>query len=174
MNATKYPPPCVQPVPGQNRIVGDEDCLALNIYTPDLPSGTEGIYVYYVINIISLSPKFYTRSTGNHIHPRRRIQIWISVTIWGKLLPNINNSICTIYRPFVLFIGQTSHKTRLACGLYPVSFGIVGFPKFRLQAIAWKCRTVGHGFGREMGQKLHWILRGKPSQNYRLGSRHRS
>lgn len=43
VNATEFPPPCVQPVPGEDRIVGDEDCLFMNIFTPTLPTGTEGI-----------------------------------------------------------------------------------------------------------------------------------
>lgn len=42
INATQFPPPCVQPVPGENRIIGDEDCLFMNIFTPTLPDGTEG------------------------------------------------------------------------------------------------------------------------------------
>lgn len=42
MNATEFPPPCVQPVPGEDRVVGSEDCLFMNIFTPTLPDGTEG------------------------------------------------------------------------------------------------------------------------------------
>ncbi|KAK9886688.1 hypothetical protein WA026_017608 [Henosepilachna vigintioctopunctata] len=42
VNATNYPPPCVQPIPGTDKIVGEEDCLFLNIFTPSLPTGTEG------------------------------------------------------------------------------------------------------------------------------------
>lgn len=41
--ATTYPQPCIQPVPGTDRVIGSEDCLALNVFTPDLPTGTEGI-----------------------------------------------------------------------------------------------------------------------------------
>lgn len=82
--------------------------------------------------------------------------------------------VISIIDEHISFVGQTSHQTRIARGLYPVSFRLVGFPQFRLQAIAWQCRTVGHGFGREMGPELYRILRGKPAQNRRLGSRHRS
>ncbi|XP_050296875.1 carboxylesterase 4A [Anthonomus grandis grandis] len=45
VRATVYSPPCIQPVPGKNFILGTEDCLALNIFTPDLPRGTEGLPV---------------------------------------------------------------------------------------------------------------------------------
>lgn len=45
VNATQYPPPCVQPIPGRNQIIGKEDCLFLNIFTPELPSGNEGLPV---------------------------------------------------------------------------------------------------------------------------------
>lgn len=45
IDGTKYPAPCLQPVPGENRIIGSEDCLFLNVFTPDLPGGTEGLPV---------------------------------------------------------------------------------------------------------------------------------
>ncbi|CAH0551297.1 unnamed protein product [Brassicogethes aeneus] len=45
INATQLPPPCLQPMPGQNKVVGSEDCLFLNIFTPTLPTGTEGLPV---------------------------------------------------------------------------------------------------------------------------------
>ncbi|KAF5274800.1 hypothetical protein FQR65_LT00383 [Abscondita terminalis] len=45
IDATAYPPPCLQPVPGQNGIIGDEDCLFLNVFTPNLPLGMEGLPV---------------------------------------------------------------------------------------------------------------------------------
>lgn len=45
IDATKLPSPCIQPVPGKNKTVGSEDCLFLNIFTPELPTGTEGLPV---------------------------------------------------------------------------------------------------------------------------------
>ncbi|KAM7353636.1 carboxylesterase 1E [Cochliomyia hominivorax] len=46
VNATQYGPPCIQPDPRfQNRIIGDEDCLLLNIYTPQMPDETTGLPV---------------------------------------------------------------------------------------------------------------------------------
>lgn len=45
VNATSFAPPCIQPVPGTNQIIGSEDCLALNVFTPELPTGTEGLPV---------------------------------------------------------------------------------------------------------------------------------
>ncbi|KAL3288103.1 hypothetical protein HHI36_002553 [Cryptolaemus montrouzieri] len=45
VNATKYPPPCVQPLPNTANIVGEEDCLFLNIFSPTLPTGMEGLPV---------------------------------------------------------------------------------------------------------------------------------
>lgn len=46
VNATNYPPPCIQPHPGTNNVVGDEDCLAVNVFTPELPTGTEGKFCF--------------------------------------------------------------------------------------------------------------------------------
>ncbi|XP_074036821.1 liver carboxylesterase 1 [Leptinotarsa decemlineata] len=40
-----YAPPCIQPRPGTNLVVGSEDCLALNVFTPELPTGSEGLPV---------------------------------------------------------------------------------------------------------------------------------
>nr|AID61343.1 esterase [Calliphora stygia] len=46
INATQYGPPCIQPDPrNQNRIIGDENCLLLNIYTPRMPDETTGLPV---------------------------------------------------------------------------------------------------------------------------------
>ncbi|XP_017770157.1 PREDICTED: carboxylesterase 4A-like isoform X2 [Nicrophorus vespilloides] len=42
IDATKYPPACLQNIPGDSRIIGNEDCLFLNVFTPNLPDGTEG------------------------------------------------------------------------------------------------------------------------------------
>lgn len=44
--ATDYPSPCIQPHPGTNNVIGDEDCLALNVFTPELPTGTEGNSIF--------------------------------------------------------------------------------------------------------------------------------
>lgn len=46
INATLFGPPCIQPDP-RNRynIIGDEDCLLLNIYTPQMPDETTGLPV---------------------------------------------------------------------------------------------------------------------------------
>ncbi|KAI4467459.1 carboxylesterase [Holotrichia oblita] len=44
-NATEYPPPCIQPEPGTGNIIGKEDCLFLNIFTPALPEGDKGLPV---------------------------------------------------------------------------------------------------------------------------------
>ncbi|GJQ76573.1 hypothetical protein Trydic_g2270 [Trypoxylus dichotomus] len=44
-NATEYPPPCIQPVPKSDKIIGKEDCLFLNVFTPMLPEGDEGLPV---------------------------------------------------------------------------------------------------------------------------------
>lgn len=41
INATRHGSPCIQPDPyNPNRIIGDEDCLLLNVYTPRMPDET--------------------------------------------------------------------------------------------------------------------------------------
>ncbi|CAG9813114.1 unnamed protein product [Phaedon cochleariae] len=45
VDATRYAPPCIQPRPGTNMIIGSEDCLAVNVFTPELPTGLEGLPV---------------------------------------------------------------------------------------------------------------------------------
>lgn len=48
VNATDNPQPCIQPHPGTNNVIGSEDCLALNVFTPELPTGTEGkLYIAF-------------------------------------------------------------------------------------------------------------------------------
>nr|AHJ81352.1 carboxylesterase [Locusta migratoria] len=50
-NATKPPPPCPQPDPrGTGGIVGSEDCLFLNVFTPKLPDGSSGLPVLFWIH----------------------------------------------------------------------------------------------------------------------------
>nr|XP_017107337.2 carboxylesterase 5A [Drosophila bipectinata] len=51
MNATRHGPPCIQPHPQQpQRIIGDEDCLLLNIYTPQMPDESSGLPVFVWIH----------------------------------------------------------------------------------------------------------------------------
>lgn len=46
VDATKHGPPCIQPDPyNPNRIIGDENCLLLNVYTPQMPDETSGLPV---------------------------------------------------------------------------------------------------------------------------------
>ncbi|XP_061392901.1 carboxylesterase 1E [Musca vetustissima] len=46
VDATKHGPPCIQPDSyNPNRIIGDENCLLLNIYTPQMPDETTGLPV---------------------------------------------------------------------------------------------------------------------------------
>nr|NP_001259865.1 uncharacterized protein Dmel_CG5397, isoform B [Drosophila melanogaster]NP_608591.1 uncharacterized protein Dmel_CG5397, isoform A [Drosophila melanogaster]AAF51389.1 uncharacterized protein Dmel_CG5397, isoform A [Drosophila melanogaster]AAL28166.1 GH04232p [Drosophila melanogaster]AGB92402.1 uncharacterized protein Dmel_CG5397, isoform B [Drosophila melanogaster] len=50
-NATKHGPPCIQPHPQfPQRIIGDEDCLLLNVYTPQMPDETTGLPVFVWIH----------------------------------------------------------------------------------------------------------------------------
>ncbi|KAH8293279.1 hypothetical protein KR018_007153 [Drosophila ironensis] len=51
LNATRHGPPCIQPHPQQpQRIIGDEDCLLLNIYTPQMPDESTGLPVFVWIH----------------------------------------------------------------------------------------------------------------------------
>ncbi|XP_055845265.1 carboxylesterase 5A-like [Episyrphus balteatus] len=51
INATAFGPPCPQPHPrNPNYVVGNEDCLLLNIYTPQMPDETTGLPVYLWIH----------------------------------------------------------------------------------------------------------------------------
>uniref|UniRef100_A0A182VYJ0 Carboxylesterase type B domain-containing protein n=1 Tax=Anopheles minimus TaxID=112268 RepID=A0A182VYJ0_9DIPT len=46
INATRYGPPCPQPKSDNPyRVIGNEDCLLLNIYTPQMPDETTGLPV---------------------------------------------------------------------------------------------------------------------------------
>lgn len=46
LNARMYPMPCPQPHPqNPNIIVGNEDCLILNVFTPRMPDETIGLPV---------------------------------------------------------------------------------------------------------------------------------
>ena len=51
MNATQHGPPCIQPHPNfPNRVIGDENCLLLNVYTPQMPDESTGLPVYFWIH----------------------------------------------------------------------------------------------------------------------------
>ncbi|XP_004531574.1 carboxylesterase 1E [Ceratitis capitata] len=51
INATRFGQPCIQPDPySPSRIVGNENCLLLNIYTPRMPDETTGLPVYVWIH----------------------------------------------------------------------------------------------------------------------------
>lgn len=45
INATQYALPCPQPDPQSGYMVGDEDCLWLNVFTPQLSDGTNSLPV---------------------------------------------------------------------------------------------------------------------------------
>lgn len=49
VNATKYGQPCPQP-DSEGYIVGAEDCLWLNVYTPQMPDETTGLPVLVFIH----------------------------------------------------------------------------------------------------------------------------
>ncbi|XP_011187375.2 carboxylesterase 1E [Zeugodacus cucurbitae] len=51
INATQHGSPCVQPDPyDPRRVVGNENCLLLNVYTPHMPDETTGLPVYVWIH----------------------------------------------------------------------------------------------------------------------------
>ncbi|EDW03750.1 carboxylesterase 1F [Drosophila grimshawi] len=51
VNATRHGAPCIQPHPQQpHRIIGDENCLLVNVYTPQMPDETTGLPVFVWIH----------------------------------------------------------------------------------------------------------------------------
>lgn len=51
VSATSFGPPCPQPDPyNPNAVVGNEDCLLMNIMTPSMPDGGTGLPVYIWIH----------------------------------------------------------------------------------------------------------------------------
>ncbi|XP_017484544.1 PREDICTED: carboxylesterase 1E [Rhagoletis zephyria] len=51
INATSHGPPCIQPDPyDPRRLVGEENCLLLNVYTPRMPDENTGLPVYVWIH----------------------------------------------------------------------------------------------------------------------------
>lgn len=52
INATLYGPPCPQPDPNRpaGYIIGNEDCLLLNVFTPQMPDETTGLPVLVFIH----------------------------------------------------------------------------------------------------------------------------
>lgn len=45
INATQWGPPCPQPDAQSGYMVGDEDCLWLNVFTPRMPDDSSGLPV---------------------------------------------------------------------------------------------------------------------------------
>ncbi|XP_061704438.1 carboxylesterase 4A isoform X2 [Cydia pomonella] len=51
VNATRYCPPCIQPdTRNPGRIIGQEDCLCLNVFSPKMPGEEEGSPVIFYIH----------------------------------------------------------------------------------------------------------------------------
>ncbi|KAJ6647592.1 Esterase E4 [Pseudolycoriella hygida] len=51
INATIYGPPCPQPHPNRpGHVIGNEDCLLLNVFTPQMPDETTGLPVLVFIH----------------------------------------------------------------------------------------------------------------------------
>lgn len=51
INATLFGPPCPQPDPNRpGYIIGNEDCLLLNVFTPQMPDETTGLPVLVFIH----------------------------------------------------------------------------------------------------------------------------
>jgi hypothetical protein len=51
VDARKNAPPCPQPdFYDENKIIGNEDCLALNVFTPQMPDETTGLPVILFIH----------------------------------------------------------------------------------------------------------------------------
>ncbi|XP_017834845.1 carboxylesterase 1F [Drosophila busckii] len=51
LDAKRHGPPCIQPHPQQRGIIiGNEDCLLLNVYTPQMPDETTGLPVFVWIH----------------------------------------------------------------------------------------------------------------------------
>lgn len=50
INATQYGAPCPQPGNDYGEIIGDEDCLILNVFTPQMPDETTGLPVLVFIH----------------------------------------------------------------------------------------------------------------------------
>lgn len=51
INATIYGPPCPQPLSNYPQtIIGEEDCLLLNVFTPQMPDESTGIPVLVFIH----------------------------------------------------------------------------------------------------------------------------
>ncbi|XP_047504914.1 fatty acyl-CoA hydrolase precursor, medium chain [Pieris napi] len=50
INATRHCPPCVQPDPMGSGIIGHEDCLCLNVFSPKMPGEERGSPVIFFIH----------------------------------------------------------------------------------------------------------------------------